>query len=62
MRTAANVREPFIVSFIDDYKNVRNNYKFLRLKQFKESDYEAIVKSFSKSAKNNGNYSTKNLF
>ena len=36
----------FIVSFIDDYKNVRNNYKFLRLKEFKESDYE--------SAKNNG--------
>lgn len=44
----------FIVSFIDDYKNVRNNYKFLRLKEFKESDYEAIGKSFSKSAKNNG--------
>lgn len=43
-----------IVSFIDDYKNVRNNYKFLRLKEFKESDYEAIGKSFSKSAKNNG--------
>ena len=40
--------------FIDDYKNVRNNYKFLRLKEFKESDYEAIGKSFSKSAKNNG--------
>lgn len=44
----------FIVSFIDDYKNVRNNYKFLRLKEFKESDYEAIGKNFSKSAKDNG--------
>ena len=54
MYPAANVREHFIVSFIDDYKNVRNNYKFLRLKEFKESDYEAIGKSFSKSAKNNG--------
>lgn len=46
--------QTIIVSFIDDYKNVRNNYKFLRLKEFKESDYEAIGKSFSKSAKNNG--------
>ena len=27
---------------------------FIRLKEFKESDYEAIGKSFSKSAKNNG--------
>lgn len=44
----------FIVSFIDDYKNVRKNYKFLRLKEFKESDYEAIGKNFSKSAKENG--------
>lgn len=46
--------EHFIISFIDDYKNVRNNYKFLRLKKFKESDYEAIGKNFSKSAKDNG--------
>ncbi len=44
----------FIISFIDDYKNVRNNYKFLRLKEFKKSDYEAIGKNFSKSAKENG--------
>ena len=43
-----------LAAIIDDYKNVRNNYKFLRLKEFKESDYEAIGKSFSKSAKNNG--------
>ena len=44
----------FIVSFIDDYKNVRNNYKFLKLKDFKESDYEAIGINFSKIAETNG--------
>lgn len=39
-----------IVSFIDDYKNVRNNYKYLGIKDFKENDYEQIGINFSKSA------------
>jgi hypothetical protein len=39
-----------IVSFIDDYKNVRNNAKILNLRPFTESDYAEIGKSFSTSA------------
>lgn len=40
-----------IVSFIDDYKNVRKNEKTLKFKVFTENDYEEIGKSFSNSAK-----------
>lgn len=39
-----------IISFIDDYKNVRNNYKILNVKKFDEKTYEAIGKNFSKIA------------
>lgn len=39
-----------IVSFIDDYKNVRNNKEILKYKQFTETDYKAIGTNFSKSA------------
>ena len=39
-----------IVSFIDDYKNVRKNYKTLNLKEFTNNDYKEIGLSFSKSA------------
>ena len=39
-----------IVSFIDDYKNVRNNYKDLMLKEFTENDYKEIGINFSSSA------------
>ncbi len=40
-----------IVSFIDDYKNVRANMKTLRLKDFTEEDYREIGTSFSRSVK-----------
>ena len=40
-----------IVSFIDDYKNVRNNSKILSKKEFTELDYEKIGINFSNSAK-----------
>ena len=42
-----------IVSFIDNYKNVRKNEKTLNFKPFTESDYELIGKNFSESAKKN---------
>lgn len=40
-----------IISFIDDYKNVRNNQNILNYKTFTDYDYEQIGKSFSESAK-----------
>lgn len=43
-----------VVSFIDDYKNVRKNEKVLGFKEFTENDYKEIGTSFSKSAKDNG--------
>jgi len=43
-----------IVSFIDDYKNVRKNERVLRFKEFTENDYRQIGTSFSKSAKKYG--------
>ncbi len=43
-----------IVSFIDDYKNVRNNKKFLKYKDLTLEDYEKIGVNFSNSAKDNG--------
>jgi len=44
--------EHIIVSFIDDYKNVRKNMGVLRVKEFNDKDYENIGLSFSKSARN----------
>lgn len=43
-----------IVSFIDDYKNVRKNLNVLRVKPFTENDYKEIGLSFSKSASEHG--------
>ena len=43
--------EKILISFIDDYKNVRNNYKILKYKQLTENDYKVIGMSFSESAK-----------
>lgn len=40
-----------IISFIDDYKNVRKNNNILKIKQFTDDDYKEIGLSFSKSAK-----------
>jgi len=42
----------WIVSFIDDYKNVRKNANILQLMEFTEEDYQKIGTSFSKSASN----------
>lgn len=43
-----------IVSFIDDYKNVRKNERTLNFREFTEKDYQLIGKNFSKSAKKYG--------
>lgn len=43
-----------IVSFIDDYKNVRNNQNELRIRAFTEDDYRNIGINFSNSAKKYG--------
>jgi len=43
-----------IVSFIDDYKNVRNNLKEINYREFTQSDYKEIGKSFSESASKYG--------
>lgn len=40
-----------LISFIDDYKNVRNNFKVLKYKKFEEEDYKRIGTSFSSIAK-----------
>ena len=42
-----------IVSFLDDYKNVRNNKKYIKDIPFTEDDYKEIGISFSNSAKIN---------
>lgn len=42
-----------IVSFIDDYKNVRNNNNILKIKSFTKEDYKLLGESFSKIAGNN---------
>ena len=39
-----------LISFLDDYKNVRKNEKVLNFKELEESDYKAIGESFSTSA------------
>jgi hypothetical protein len=46
--------EKFIVSFIDDYKNVRKNYNILRYKELSEEDYKEIGTFFSSVAKEYG--------
>lgn len=40
-----------LIHFIDDYKNVRNNYNILNFRTLTENDYKIIGKSFSESAK-----------
>lgn len=45
--------ETIIVSFIDDYKNVRNNKNDLKQKYLIEEDYKKIGENFSKIAKEN---------
>lgn len=41
----------FIVSFIDDYKNVRKNMNILKIKRLEIDDYKKIGINFSSSAK-----------
>lgn len=41
----------WIVSFLDDYKNVRKNANILQYREFMEEDYQKIGENFSKSAK-----------
>lgn len=43
-----------IVSFIDDYKNVRKNMKYLNFREFTSDDFKEIGKSFSEAAKLHG--------
>lgn len=43
-----------VVSFLDDYKNVRHNMRYLRLRAFTEEDYKQIGLNFSRSAWENG--------
>ena len=43
-----------IISFIDDYKNVRKNETKLNFREFTENDYKEIGISFSESAKKYG--------
>lgn len=42
-----------IVSFIDNYQNVRKNEKVLNFKPFNEEDYEQIGRNFSRIVKEN---------
>lgn len=44
----------FIVSFIDDYKNVRNNLGELKLREFTENDYKTIGINFINSVNKYG--------
>ena len=43
--------EKILISFLDNYKNVRNNYKVLKYKELDENDYKVIGINFSKSAR-----------
>lgn len=43
-----------IISFMDEYKNTKNNKSILNYKRLAESDYNKIGINFSKSAKENG--------
>ena len=43
-----------IVSFMDEYKNVRNNKNILKYRAFTREDYKKIGEAFSKSAMDNG--------
>lgn len=43
-----------LISFIDDYKNVRKNKSILKYREFTENDYKTIGTSFSSIAKAHG--------
>lgn len=41
----------FIISFLDEYKNVKKNKNIIRYQKLSDKDYQKIGKSFSESAK-----------
>ena len=43
-----------LISFLDEYKNVKNNRKIINYKVLTEHDYETIGRSFSESARKHG--------
>lgn len=43
-----------IISFIDDYKNVRNNMNVLKVREFTKEDFRVIGEEFFKIANKNG--------
>ena len=43
-----------LISFIDEYKNVKRNINILRYRSFTQEDYKMIGTCFSRSAKNHG--------
>ena len=43
-----------LISFIDDYKNVRKNYNVLKYRELTEDDYRTIGANFSRSATSHG--------
>ena len=43
-----------IISFLDEYKNVKENRNILKYKTLTDNDYKLIGKNFSKIASNNG--------
>ncbi len=42
-----------IISFLDEYKNVKKNYKYLKYREITQEDYQIIGQNFSEIAKNN---------
>lgn len=50
-----------IISFVDEYKNVKNNSNFLNLKPFFENDFKLIGKNFARIA-NENNMSVQTCF
>jgi len=46
--------DKILISFIDNYQNVRKNMNVLKIKEFTEEDFKKIGESFSKSAKSHG--------
>ena len=43
-----------IISFLDEYKNVKENRNILKYKTLTDNDYKLISRNFSKTASNNG--------
>ena len=46
--------QKILISFVDDYQNVRKNYSVLKYRKLTEEDYKMIGTSFSSSAKKHG--------